>query len=208
MKRLVTLFALFAATLAALAQPPEEILARMEEGLNKHDNSRIAMTIDIKFPILGTISTRTYMIGDKMRTDATMMGAKIITWSDGTTQWAYNDQENTLEIKNDNKKKTDSKKDGDVEMFEGISDGYDVSIKKETADEWYILCRKSRNNTDKDAPKTMDVVVAKSDYHPVSLSAKMAGMTMTMREISFDVTEQQVTFRREDYPGATVIDKR
>jgi hypothetical protein len=36
----------------------------------------------------------------------------------------------------------------------------------------------------------------------------MAGASVTMRDISFGVTEKQVTFDAKQYPGATIVDKR
>ena len=54
----------------------------------------------------------------------------------------------------------------------------------------------------------MNLVVAKGTYMPVSLSAKMSLVTVTLRDLSFDVTEEMVTFDPSKYPTATVIDKR
>ena len=82
------------------------------------------------------------------------------------------------------------------------------TIGKETATAWTIKCRKNRSNTNKDDPKNMEIVVAKGTYYPVSLSAKVDMVTVTMRDLKFQVTEQEVTFNKADYPGATVIDKR
>ena len=96
----------------------------------------------------------------------------------------------------------------DAEMFSGITDDYDVSIKKETADAWHLLCKKSKNNTDKDAPKTIDLVISKKNYYPLSLSTKMSGVSMNLHGISFGVTEKQVTFNAADYPTAKIVDKR
>ena len=48
----------------------------------------------------------------------------------------------------------------------------------------------------------------KGTYWPVSLSTSMTGASVTMRDISFGVTEKQVTFDANQYPGATIIDKR
>jgi hypothetical protein len=33
-------------------------------------------------------------------------------------------------------------------------------------------------------------------------------VTVTMRNLQFNVSEEEVTFNKADYPGATVIDKR
>ena len=60
----------------------------------------------------------------------------------------------------------------------------------------------------KAAPKKMTLIVAKGTYMPVSLSASVSLMTITMRDLSYGVTEKQVTFNPEDYPNATIVDKR
>ena len=54
----------------------------------------------------------------------------------------------------------------------------------------------------------MNLVVAKKTYMPKSLSVKVSGMTMTMRNIFFGVTEKQVTFNANDYPGVTIVNKQ
>ena len=195
--------ALFA--VMAFAQTPEEIVARMEEEMNKHEHDGLVMVIDVKIPILGTMSTTSYALGKKTRVEEEMSGVKFITWSDGKTQWTYNQKENTVEIENE---KPDAGTETDAEMFSGITDDYDVSIKKETADAWHLLCKKSKNNTDKDAPKTIDLVISKKNYYPLSLSTKMSGVSMNLHDISFGVTEKQVTFNAADYPTAKIVDKR
>lgn len=205
MKRLTLLVSLLFVAISTLAQTPREIVSRMEAEMNKHENDGLVMTVDVKVPIIGTMHTKTYALGDKMRIEAKMMGVDMITWSDGVTQWEYNSRTNEVEISTDEGSSSGS---GDAEMFDDIMDGYDVVLKKETADAWHLTCRKTRANTDKDAPKKMDLVVAKDTYYPVSLTAKASGMTMTMRDISFGVTEEQVTFDIRKYPGAKVIDKR
>ena len=54
----------------------------------------------------------------------------------------------------------------------------------------------------------MEIVVAKGTYYPMSLSAKVDLVTVTMRNLQFNVSEKDVTFNKADYPGATIIDKR
>ena len=97
---------------------------------------------------------------------------------------------------------------GDMAMFEGITKGYDVKIKKETPAAWYIRCKKSKSNKDKNDPKTMDLVVSKADYMPLSLSAKISMVTITMRGVDYNITEEMATFNPADYPTATIVDKR
>ena len=188
-----------------VAQTPQEILSRMDAEMDKHNKEGLIMTVDAKAPILGTMTTKTYTLGDKARVEANIMGVDIITWTDGKTSWTYNSKKNEVEI---SKQEGSSESEGDAEMFNGITQGYDVTIDKETAKTWELLCKKSKSNKDKDAPKKMELVVAKGTYMPVSLKTKISGIGITMRNISFGVTEKQVTFNANDYPGATIIDKR
>lgn len=205
MKKLVLAFmAVWAAVVAAVAQTPEDIVSRMEAEMNSHAGEGIAMTVDIKIPILGTATSRSYVYGSKLRVEMKMMGTQVVTWSDGETSWTYVSKDNSLTIKSAGHKKANT---GDVELFMGITDGYDVSMKKETADAWHLLCKKSKGNKDEDDPKTMDLVVSKKNYYPLSLKASMSGMTMTMRDISFDVTEADVTFDPSKFPGVKIIRK-
>ncbi|MBO4475302.1 MAG: hypothetical protein J5737_01075 [Bacteroidales bacterium] len=210
MKRLFCIFTAMAAALVAMAQTPEEIIAKMNEAMGKYDEKDgVIMTVDIKMPIVGTMSTRTWTLGDKTRVEGEMMGVKAITWDDCTTSWTYNGKTNEIKIEKSKLKPGESKEsDGDISMFNGITEGYDVSITKETAKAWYIRCKKSKSNTDKDAPKKMDLVVAKGTYYPISLTASASGMEITMKDISFGVKEKDVTFNKDDYPTATIIDKR
>jgi len=206
MKRIASILAGLVLAFAAFAQTPAEIISRMEKEMDRHEKDGIILTMDIQMPILGTMSTKVYALGDKTRMEASMLGEKLITWSDGVTEWTYKSDEKVIEITDADD--SDSDEQGDVDMLKDITEGYDVSIKKETADSWQIECKKQRTNPNKDDPKKMTLVVAKGTYYPVSLSAKMDGVTMTMKDFSFGVSERDVTFRREDYPGTTVVDKR
>ena len=205
MKKLVLAFmAVLAAVLAAVAQTPKEIVDRMEATMNAHEKEGVIMTVDLKLLIVGTTTSKSYMLGDKTRVEMKMMGVQIITWSDGEKDWTYISKDNTLTIE---KSKGDASEAGDTEMFSGITDGYDVTLKKETADAWYFLCKKSKRNKEKDDPKTIDLVISKKNYYPLSLKASVSGMTMTMREISFGVTEADVTCDPSKFPGVKIIRK-
>ena len=208
MKRILALLTACAFAVAAYAQTAEEIMAKMGEVMEQvGEESGLRMTMDIKIPILGTMSTKAWSLGDKMRMEAEMMGKKLITWQDGETEWTYDSDANTITIeKQDTSKKSEEKEN--MEMFQNATEGYDVSIGKETSTTWTIKCRKNRSNTNKDDPKNMEIVVAKGTYYPVSLSAKVDMVTVTMRDLKFHVTEKEVTFNKAEYPGATIIDKR
>lgn len=209
MKKLIAIISFIALATTAMAQTAEEIITRMEAEMSKHDESEgTAMTMDMKIIFVGTISSRNYVLGDKMRIEAINDdGKNFVTWSDGKTEWVYDSEKNEIEITNAKpKEKTETK--GDTKLFQDITDGYEVKIDKETATEWHIRCKRSKSNPDKDAPKRMDLVVAKGTYWPVSLSTSVTAATVTMRDFSFGVTEEQVTFNPNEFPNANIIDKR
>lgn len=208
MKRFFALLTAGLLAVTAYAQTAEEIIAKMEEVMEQFsEENGLRMTMDIKIPILGTLSTSVWSLGDKMRMEAKMMGKKLITWQDGVTEWTYDADENTITIENqDQSKKSDEKEN--MEMFQNATEGYDVSIGKENASSWTIKCKKNRSNTNKDDPKNMEIVVAKGTYYPLSLSARIDGVTVSMHDLKFNVSEKEVTFNKADYPGAAIIDKR
>lgn len=205
MKKLFSIIVGFAFAISALAQTAEDILAKMEKVFEEHENEGVAMTVETKIPVLGTIRMKTYILGDYTRMDTKIMGTQLIIWDNGETEYTYDKKRNEITITSFTE--SSSEENGDLELFSGIADGYDVSIKKETADAWYIQCKKSQNNSSDD-PKNMDVVVAKGTYYPVSLSTKVDGVKMTMCDLSFGVTKEQVTFDKSKYPDAKITDKR
>jgi outer membrane lipoprotein-sorting protein len=208
MKRLLAIISFIALATTAMAQTAEEIVSRMNAEISKHNESEgFAITMDMKIILVGTISSRSYILGDKMRIEANKDGKDFVTWSDGKTEWSYDSETNEIEIKNA-KPKEKSDKDSNTKMFKDVTEGYDVRIDKETATEWHIRCKRSKSNPDKDAPKRMDLVVAKGTYWPVSLTTSVTAASVTMRDISFGVTESQVTFNEKDYPGVKIVDKR
>lgn len=208
MKRLLAIISFIALATTAMAQTAEEIVSRMNAEISKHNESEgFAITMDMKIILVGTISSRSYILGDKMRLEANKDGKDFVTWSDGKTEWSYDSETNEIEITNA-KPKEKSDKDSNTKMFKDVTEGYDVRIDKETATEWHIRCKRSKSNPDKDAPKRMDLVVAKGTYWPVSLTTSVTAASVTMRDISFGVTESQVTFNEKDYPGVTIVDKR
>ena len=208
MKRFFALLTACVLAVAAYAQTAEEIVARMDAAMEQVSaENGFRMTMDLKIPILGTMSSDAWSLGDKMRLEANMMGKKLVTWQDGQTEWTYDSSENTITIENQDKTKKSDEKEN-MKMFQSATEGYDVSIAKENADSWTIKCKKNRSNTNKDDPKNMEIVVAKGTYYPMSLSAKVDMVTVTLRDLQFNVSEKDVTFDKADYPGATIIDKR
>ncbi len=205
MKRLLIGFvAMIAFVSASWAQTPEEILRKMDEAMTSAESRGLSMAMDLKVPIIGTTTTLMYMLGDKTRTETKIMGHLLLTFSDGVTEYEYDTVKNELVIE-------DAAPGGDeseAELFSDITDGYDVTLKKETSDAWYFLCRKSKSNTDKDAPDKMDLVVSKVTNLPISLETKVSGVKVTLRDVKVGVNPERVTFNPADYPDAKVIDNR
>lgn len=203
------LFLLLPALLAAAtlsAQTPEEIIARVDQETARFDAEGCSMVMELKFPIIGAVATTIYTRGDKYKMIMSIKGDTSISWSDGVTDWDYESSKNTVTIK---PHKADGNSEADnAKMMEGITEGYDVRLKKETADTWQFRCTKSKTNTNKDDPKNMDLVVSKATYLPVSLTAKAGGLTITMRDVSIGVSEQEVTFDASKYATAKIIDER
>ena len=204
MKKVFTFFAALLTATALFAQTAEEIVARMDEVTDQFEAEGFSMIMDMKIPIVGTFSTTMYTLGDKYKASITIMGKELITWSDGKTDWEYDASKNTLTISN----ATSSDAEDSMNTLNGITDGYDVKLKKETADAWHIQCTKSKTNTNKDDPKKMDLVVAKGTYLPISHTVTIDGVKVILHDFAKGVTEEEVTFDPSKYATAEIIDKR
>ena len=208
-KILCTFLALVWAS-ATFAQTGLEIVNRMNEMLASHESDGTRFYIDIKMPIVGSISTKAMSLGDKARMDFEVSEIKVITYMDKTTQWMYTPGNNEVTIIGATAKSNNPAVDSamDMGMFDDVADGYDISIKSENLVKWELACKKKRSNKDKDAPKNITIEVRKETYQPLSFSTKVMGVSLTMRDFSFGVTEDQVTFNPDDYPGIIITDKR
>jgi outer membrane lipoprotein-sorting protein len=208
MKRIfICIAALLASVAISLAQTPEEIIGRMDSEMKKADEQGLAITMDIAIPIIGKTSAAMRIRGEKSRTEMSLKDFKETLWMDESTMWTYSSKDNEVVIEN---RSADSKNSSDdnIEMFSGITEGYDVTLEKETADTWQFRCDKSKSNTNKDDPKKMTLIVSKKDYMPKSLSTKLKGVTVTMRDAKLGVSESEVTFNPASLPGVTITDKR
>ena len=206
-KVLFSLFAMLLAASALLAQTQEEILAKMNQECDRFETEGFSVVMDMKLPILGTFSTQMYTLGDKFKGVVNAKGETSIMWSDSITDWDYDVSKNELTITNA-KPSEDTEADDNVKVLKNVTEGYDVKLKKETAEAWYFVCTKSKDNTNKDDPKKMDLVVSKATYLPVSTTIKEKGVTVTMRDFAIGVSEEQVTFDPAKYANAKIIDKR
>jgi len=208
MKKTFSLIVLFLFASLAMAQSPEQILSRMEEAMDKQQDDGVSLTMDLSIPIVGTFTTKTSSLGDKMRMEMSLAGVSSVRWYDGETVYSYDEETNQIVISKKEETPSTEEKNSDLNQFEGIADGYKVSIDKETADAWYLLCKVKRSNPDKDAPKRIDMVIDKKTYMPRSISTKASGIRVTLRDLDFNVTEEQVTFNPKKYPNAKIVDER
>lgn len=203
-KAIISIFAALLTATALFAQTPQEIIARMDQETARFDQEGFSMVMDMKLPLLGTYSTKMYTRGNKYKAILDVKGNVAITWSDGKTDWAYDASTNELTIKNAQA----SEAEDSMNALNGITEGYDVKLKKETAEAWYFVCTKSKSNKKKDDPKKMDLVVSKATYLPISHSVSMSGVTVTLRDFVMGASEEDVTFDPSKYADAKIIDQR
>ena len=205
MKRIATLFAALLCTVGLFAQTPEEIVQKMNAEMDRGDTEGFSMDFNMKIPIIGTVYSHNMVFGDKMKSEITGMDKKSVSWSDATTKWTYKSE--TGEITIENKTSSGSDNSG-KENFDNIIDGYKLTLKKETEEAWYIVCKKLRSNKNKDDAKKMELTVSKDNYLPICLRAKASIFTFSIENYALGVTEESITFDPAAYPGTTIIDKR
>lgn len=196
------------ASFGLYAQTPEEVVERMSAEFEKGDSLGMSFDFVMSIPLLGKVRSTNYTLGEKMRLEVSQGGNVFITWSDGVTDWTYDSDKNEVKITNSKAEKGNDNS-GDTGLVTGVNEGYDLSFDKSTDDQvWYITCKKSKSNKDKDAPKRIDIAVSKDDYMPVYLRTKASGIRISMENFQLGVTEEQVTFNPANYSSANIIDER
>lgn len=211
MKHIYLIICIIGAMIASVnlnAQTPEEVVERMTTEFQKGDSLGMSFDFVMSIPILGEFKSTNYTLGDKLRIELSENGKKNISWIDSTTEWNYNSEKNEVTIKNA-KPMEDKDNAGDTGLVTGVKEGYDLSFDKKTDDKaWYIICKKSKSNKDKDDPKRIDIAVSKANYQTLYLKTKAKGIGISMENFKIGVTEKQVTFNPADYPTAKIIDER
>jgi len=203
-------FSVAVALLAAasiFAQTPDEILALMDRETSRFETEGFSMVMDIKVPVFGTFSTYVQSHGDKYKLSSNMRGEITVNWSDGLNDWEYDEARNEIVISTAGAILEDSTT-GNLQMFNSVTSGYDFQLKSETADAWFFRCTKCRSNKRKDMPRSLDLVVSKSTFLPVSVKANEKGAVFTLRDFVVGVSEEEITFNPAAYPKAIVVDKR
>lgn len=207
MKKLALAFAAILVALSAWAQTPEEILEKMDRVMERGDTEGMIMTMTMKIPIIGAVPSRMYILGDKSRAETQMLGQKLVIWEDATTTWTYDSKKNEVTIE-DNKANKSSDADDTLGMLDGVADGYDLKLQKETADAWYIVCKKRKDNTNKDDPKKIEISVYKDSYLLKEMKAGVSGVSVIMNEVSFGVSEKDVIISEDILKNAVIVDNR
>lgn len=209
MKRfLLCIAAVLAFAAMSSAQTTDEIIARMDSEMSKiKPETGMRMGMDIGLPIIGTTRSNVWILGEKTRMEVSLKDEKSTIWMDGTTTWTYTPKDNEVVIEN-RKPSDNSTADDGMGLVNSVTEGYDVKLEKETADAWYFNCTKSKSNTKKDDPKKMSLVVDKKTYIARSLTAKMKGISITLRDMAAGATADDVTFDPSKLPGVMITDKR
>jgi hypothetical protein len=179
----------------------------MDQETDRFGPEGFSMYFELKIPILGTAGTTVTMLGDKYKMVTDVKGNSRMHWTDGQSEWEYDSEKKEVVITTA-KPSEESQAENNVKMLKGVTDGYDVKIKKETDEAWYLVCTKSRTNPNKDDPKKMELTISKSTYLPISVKSSLKGVTLTMRDFAIGATEADVTFNPADFPGVQIIDKR
>lgn len=208
MKKFLSLFAALVCATAALAQTPQQIINRMNETMKGLEPIGIAMEVEVHIPVIGTVISRVWSLHGKQKTVTTIGKKQQLEWIDGRTSWSYDVKSNTVSITEKDSPEDNTEANNRLGMFEDLTQGYDFSIKDENAEFWIFTCTRSKSNPDKDAPKKMELVVRKSDYHPIRLDYRMSLIRLSMRDFRFGLTDKDVTFDPAECPGATIKDYR
>ena len=210
MKRILCFAIAFLSATMTFAQTGAEIVNRMNERINARRSEGISVIAEVKIPIVGTVSTKTSALGDRRRVDVRMKERDVITFSQQDTTWIYTVQDNSVLITTDTimSKVNSSNPEGNIDMFGDIVEVYNITIKSQNLVKWELVCKRKKGNKDDDYPKNITLEVRKDTYELISMTTKMMGISMVMRDLKFGLTQKDVTFNQANYPGVKVTDQR
>ena len=210
MKRILCFAIAFLSATMTFAQTGAEIVNRMNERINARRSEGISVIAEVKIPIVGTVLTKTSALGDRRRVDVRMKERDVITFSQQDTTWIYTVQDNSVLITTDTimSKVNSSNPEGNIDMFGDIVEVYNITIKSQNLVKWELVCKRKKGNKDDDYPKNITLEVRKDTYELISMTTKMMGISMVMRDLKFGLTQKDVTFNQANSPGVTVTDQR
>ena len=150
MKRFLSFAIAFLSATITFAQTGAEIVDRMNQRLSDRKADGIAMSVDVKIPIVGTVTTKTYSLGKKTRLEIESSKINTITFIDDTLQWTY--VPGSSEVLLTNIRPGNANASGnpgmDAGMFDDIPEGYDITIKSQNSVKWELQCKRKKSNKD------------------------------------------------------------
>ena len=194
MKRILCFAIAFLSATMTFAQTGAEIVNRMNERINARRSEGISVIAEVKIPIVGTVSTKTSALGDRKRVDVRMKERDVITFSQQDTTWIYTVQDNSVLITTDTimSKVNSSNPEGNIDMFGDIVEVYNITIKSQNLVKWELVCKRKKGNKDDDYPKNITLEVRKDTYELISMTTKMMGISMVMRDLKFGLTQKDI----------------
>ena len=210
MKKTLCLYFALVWAVSAFAQTGQEIVERMNQRFSERKADGICLSVDVKIPILGTVTTKTYAYGNKRRMDVETSDINTITFIDDTLQWTYIPGTSEVALTNIKVGNTNTSNEPGMDegMFDDIPGNYDITIKSQNSVKWELQCKRKKAIKDDDLPKAVTLEVRKDTYEPISMSTKVMGINCTMHHFIFGIPESKVTFNLDDYPGVTINDQR
>lgn len=210
MRKLLIVAVVLFAGMSLRGQTSDEIISRLNETLSQKEYLGSQFDFILDLPILGKMPTHVWENGNHVKMEMNVSGNKAVSWIDDKYTWIYDSKSNEVKIRNlekDGKSSDKSAEDG-MEMFGGITEGYDVSILNEDSETWYLQCKKKKSNTNKNDPKTMELAVSKSTYMPKYLRSKSKGIAISIENVQMGASPSEVIFDASMYPGIKIIDER
>ena len=212
-------------SMTVFAQTANEIVSQMEQYVNSHLQEGISFAIDKELVYVDSYSTATsqvevkesklssgsiFIYDNKMRVDSDN-GTEYIDL-DINRKWFVSSGNNEVQFEITGQ--------GDINRMDDYYSGllfirpaYRFTIKDQTDDTWTIYGKRKLLTRYNDVVKEIVLTVRKDTYQPVSVAlydvmdGKPFDVTEITRkeDITFGVTQNQVTFNAADYTIATAI---
>ena len=206
---------LMSLSMTVYAQIPAEVtdvLKKCEQKMQPPTGTYMEMDLHVKMALIfsmnGTVAS--YSKGEKSFTKITvkMMGKEISTEEgyDGTQEWEYK-----AKIKDDDVDsliitRTSKKPDGEYDISLNLDKDYKKANMKVKDGKYEITFTEPKT---KDTPKKTVLLINQKDYLLYELQSSMKGvsMRMTVKKVTFDVSDDVFVLDLKKYPGAKIIRK-
>jgi len=196
--------AAFLSAACSQAVSPEQILDRVGEVFKLSKTEGLSFTMEMEGEgIKG--SAELYELGDKEKSVFKDDSGKVdsIEWSDKTTTWSYRVGSNTIWIY-DNDEEEQSSIDSQLTLLDSVKDYYSFSQVQEKDDSWELNITRLET-ADSELPKSMKFIVSKKTGLPIYWEMIAEdNSSVIMRNFARGVSEAQVTFNPDDYPGVSI----